>query len=60
MSLDVRAAALAPGPAAFGDGRRRRSPGLYHTPADAFAGFRTGRTIPGGMEVTGGPCTGRR
>ena len=51
MSLDVRAAALATGAGGLRGWAAKAQCGLYHTPADAFAGFHTGRTIAGGMEA---------
>ena len=41
MSLDVRAAAVATGAGGLRGSAAKAQCGLYHTPADAFAGFRT-------------------
>lgn len=51
MSLDVRAAAVATGACGLRGWAAKAQCGLSHTPADAFAGFRTGCTIAGGMEA---------
>ena len=51
MSLDVLAAAVATGAGGLRGWAAKAQCGLSHTPADAFAGFRTGCTIAGGMEA---------
>lgn len=51
MSLDARAATLATGPGGHPGWAAKAQCGLCHTPADAFAGFRTGRILAGGMEA---------